>query len=174
MRYLFWQLNFLLLSGATNSGLMYHEAAALANNIDPRWNHTSSELSTLYAKAKAYEAGERVEFAGQKFTPLYTPRNDKLIELFQITDAEQTMLRTIISSAEARERDRQRDEGRRRGRGEIAKDIGVSLRAVGYYISAGRDKCAKSLRITCGEAVNFPIRFLGEAENDRFVSGSKF
>lgn len=30
MQHLFWRLNFLLLSGATHSGAMYHEAAALA------------------------------------------------------------------------------------------------------------------------------------------------
>ena len=35
MRHLFWRINFLLLSGATNSTQMYHEAAALATEISP-------------------------------------------------------------------------------------------------------------------------------------------
>ncbi len=167
MKHLFWQLNFLLLSGATSHNQMYHEAATLAKEIDPRWSYGSSELSTLYAKAKAYEAGEHVEFGGQKFTPLYTPKNDKLIELFEITDAEQKLLQTIISPAQARERHRARDESRRRAKGvvdrveylrgvegrraraqelksqgftkaEIARELGVSVRSVAYYIAAGQ------------------------------------
>lgn len=36
MQHLFWRLNFLLLSGATNSKQMYHEAAALARELDPQ------------------------------------------------------------------------------------------------------------------------------------------
>jgi len=35
MRHLFWRINFLLLSGATNPTQMYHEAAALATEISP-------------------------------------------------------------------------------------------------------------------------------------------
>ena len=168
MRHLFWQLNFLLLSGATNSSQMYHEASALAKQINPQWNYSSPELGTLWRKAKAFEAGETVEFGGQKYSPLYTPKNDTLINLFQITDAEQKSMHTIVSPAVARERDRKRDERRRRARGEverseyleaveqrrkralglrsqgftraqIAEDLGVSIRAVSYYISAGQD-----------------------------------
>jgi hypothetical protein len=57
---------------------MYHEAAALARELDPRWNYRSAELMTLYAKAKAHEAGEKVEFGGKQLSPLYTPKNDTL------------------------------------------------------------------------------------------------
>ncbi len=39
MRHLFWRLNFLLLSGATNSAQMYHEAAALSSELDTRWSY---------------------------------------------------------------------------------------------------------------------------------------
>ncbi len=76
---------------------MYHEAAALARELDSSWNYRSKELMTLYAKAKQYEAGEKVEFGGKQFAPLYTPRNDTLINLFQITEDEQRALRTLIS-----------------------------------------------------------------------------
>ncbi|MEK8631941.1 hypothetical protein P2R26_25450 [Escherichia coli] len=65
---------FLLLSGATNSAQMYHEAAALSSELDTRWSYRSKELMTLYSKAKSYEAGERVEFGGKSFAPLYTPK----------------------------------------------------------------------------------------------------
>lgn len=126
MQHLFWRLNFLLLSGATNASLMYHEASALARELDANWNHRSKELMTLYSKAKANEAGETVEFNGRKLPPLYTPRNDTLINLFQITDDEQRQLRTILSKDQAlerrRERDRKRDEERRRAAGAIERE----------------------------------------------------
>ena len=122
MQHLFWRLNFLLLSGATNSAQMYHEAAALANELDASWNYRSKELMTLYAKAKQYKAGEKVEFGGKLFSPLYTPKNDTLINLFQITDDEQRQLRTIISNEMAKERDRERHIARRRAAGAIDRE----------------------------------------------------
>ena len=79
MRHLHWQLNFLLLSGATNSRLMYYEAATLARAIDGAWGHNSKELMTLYSKAKQFEAGQKVSFGGKEYPALYTPRNDTLI-----------------------------------------------------------------------------------------------
>lgn len=119
MQHLFWRLNFLLLSGATHSGQMYHEAAALAGELDPAWSYRSKELMTLYAKAKAHEAGEKVEFGGKQLSPLYTPKNDTIISLFQITDEEQRKLRTLISSDMAKERDRERHTARRRAAGAV-------------------------------------------------------
>ena len=91
----------------------------LARELDPRWNYRSAELMTLYAKAKAHEAGEKVEFGGKQFAPLYTPKNDTLISLFHITDDEQRKLRTLISRDMAAERHRKRDEARRRAAGAV-------------------------------------------------------
>ena len=122
MQHLFWRLNFLLLSGATNSRLMYYEAKALTKELDPNWQENSKELMTLYSKAKAYEAGEKVSFGGREYAPLYTPRNDTLINLFQITDDEQAQLRTIISRDMAKERDRARKEAVRRAAGAVDRE----------------------------------------------------
>lgn len=181
MRHLFWRLNFLLLSGATNSALMYHEAAALAQELDTRWSYRSKELMTLYSKAKAHEAGEKVEFGGKQFAPLYTPKNDTLISLFEITSVEQQQLRTIISRDESMGRDRKRDEARRRAAGAvdraaylgaaiekkvkavqlraeglsvraIAEALGASVGAVSGYLKTDPVECSKSLRITNGVA----------------------
>ena len=127
MRHLHWQLNFLLLSGATNSRLMYQEAATLARAIDGAWGHNSKELMTLYSKAKQFEAGKKVSFGGKEYPALYTPRNDTLINLFEITDSEQAQLRTIISKDMAlnrrRDRDRKRDESVRRAAGAVPREI---------------------------------------------------
>ena len=72
---------------------------------------------TLFSKAKAYEAGEKVSFGGKDYSPLYTPKNDTLINLFRITADEQKQLKTIVSQAEAAERHRKREEDRRRAAG---------------------------------------------------------
>ncbi len=181
MQHLFWRLNFLLLSGATNSKQMYHEAAALARELDPQWNSRSKELMTLFSKAKAYEAGEKISFGGTDYTPLYTPRNDTLINLFGITTDEQRQLKTIVSQAEVAERHRKREEGRRRACGAVdretyleaanskqakaqslrreglsvratAKQMAVSVMAVSRYINAPAIQCTKSVCITNGEA----------------------
>jgi len=119
MQHLFWRLNFLLLSGATNSKQMYHEASALARELDPKWRSRSKELMTLFGRAKAYESGERVSFGGKDYVPLYTPKNDTLINLFQITTDEQRHLKTIIGPEMALERDRKRHEDRRRASGAV-------------------------------------------------------
>jgi len=113
MTHLFWQINFMLLSGVTNSFQMFHEARALARQIAPGWvGHRTQELSTLYLKAKQFEAGERVEFLGKKLPPLYTPRNQTLIDLFHITDDEQKVMRTLICKDIALSRRRERDRER--------------------------------------------------------------
>lgn len=108
MTTLHWHINFLLLSGATHSRQMWHESAELARQIDPSWGYRSQELRTLYKKGKAWNAGERIEFNGKEYPPLYTPRNNHLINLFKITDDEQAQLKTIISKSEKARRDKER------------------------------------------------------------------
>ena len=118
--YLFWATNFMLLSGATHPGQMFYEVTALAREVCPGMeSEVRSSLSTLYRKAQAHAAGERVEFNGKKFSPLYTPKNQTLIDYLSITPDEERQLGTIISEAEALERDRKRDEARRREAGAV-------------------------------------------------------
>jgi hypothetical protein len=157
MQHLFWRLNFLLLSGATNSKQMYHEASALARELDPQWNSRSKELMTLFSKAKAFEAGEKVSLGGKDYPPLYTPKNDTLINLFRITTDEQRQLKTIISSDMVLERDRVRHEIRRRAAGAVDRqtylnaantkqETARSLRAEGLSVRA----IAKQMGISVG------------------------
>ena len=98
---LFWELNFLLRAEPGKVSDAWREAEALASQIDPAggWYH-HSDLSTLYGKAKASLAGETVEYNGREYPPLYTPRNQTLLDLFSITPDEERHLRTIISQAE--------------------------------------------------------------------------
>lgn len=123
MLHLFWQFNFLLLSGATNSNQMYYEAAALAHNFDPTWKYDKGTLSSLYERAVRFERGEKTEFDGKQYPALYTPKNDTLINQFEITEVEQRQLRTIITPALARERDADRDRARRRAAGAMEREL---------------------------------------------------
>ena len=100
MQQLFWRINFLLLSGATRPDLMYNEAVTLAQELDPKWDYSSRELITLYMRAKQHEEGKKVSFMGKEYSPLYTPKNDYLIDLFSIEASEETKLATIISQTE--------------------------------------------------------------------------
>ena len=122
MMTLHWHLNFLLLSGATNSVQMWHEAAALGREIDPAWGYRASELSTLYRKARDMEVGVTVEWNGHQYPPLYTPTNDTLVNLFEITDDEQRQLKTIISQSIAAERHAERERARRQEAGAVSRE----------------------------------------------------
>ena len=119
-KYVHWCLNFLLLSGAVHSSQLFQEAQALVREVCPDFSkEIRSILSTLYRKAQAYEAGEKIEFAGREYPPLYTPRNSTLRELFDIQEAETPHLKTIISAAEAAERHSERERQRRQRSGAV-------------------------------------------------------
>jgi len=119
MVFLFWMLNFMLLSGVISPGELYAEAATLAAEIAPGWSYRSAELMTLFEKAKAHARGEKVELNGKQWPALYTPKNDRLIEILQITEDEQRQLKTIIGQDIAKERDRERHMVQRRAAGVI-------------------------------------------------------
>lgn len=136
MPMLFWTVNFLLQSGATNSNQMWHEADALCREFGFGQFNRKSELSTLYAKAKEHEAGKTVTYNGKTYGALYRVKNSTLIDLFQITDDEQRQLRTIISEDEAKARHRKREEKRRREAGAVTREQYLS--AVGADVEQKR------------------------------------
>lgn len=114
---LHWQLNFLCLSGAVNPSTFHFEAKELAKQLDPNWAFSISELGTLRKKAEAYASGQKIEFGGREWPALYTPKNQTLIDIFGITDAEQRQLRTIITKDLSRERNTERERAKRRAAG---------------------------------------------------------
>lgn len=122
MPLLFWSLNFLLLSGATCSSLMFQEASALCKEFGFGEFIRRDELGALYSKAKEFEAGRKVIHDGRAYPALYTPKNDTLIEVFEITSDEQRQLKTIIGKEEANDRHRTREELRRRKAGAVTRE----------------------------------------------------
>lgn len=145
MDYLFFCCNFMVLSGAVPANQLYLEANALSQEFAPGWGWHKSELSTLHQKAKAFAAGDRIEFNGRSYPPLYTPTNHTLINRFEITTNEQQKLRTIIDSDEKRRRDAQRKRQARKEAGAVDRDaylakaaekrsMAVELRAQGVSL----------------------------------------
>lgn len=121
--YVHWSMNFLLLSGATHSHAMFHEAQALVREVAPTLNKDMrSILSTLYRKAKAYEAGEKIEYHGRKYTPLYTPSGDTLAELFALTEDEQWQMRSMRTKDIRRAKKAVEKKARRHKIGETKHD----------------------------------------------------
>lgn len=113
---LFWQMNHLLLSQQVGLRNFWRESHALATELDPKWAQREGRntLGTLFTKAKAQLNGEKVEFHGKLWNPLYTPRNQTLIDAFRITPDEERQMKTIISQSVAMERARTRDQERKR------------------------------------------------------------
>ncbi|MCL8332475.1 MULTISPECIES: hypothetical protein [Pseudomonas] len=78
-------------------------------------------MGTLRNRALAYASGQTIEFGGRAWPALYTPKNQTLIDIFGITDAEQQQLRTIITPALATERDTVRQREKRRASGVLER-----------------------------------------------------
>jgi len=158
-KYLHWCLNFLALSGAVHSSELFQEAKALVREVCPDFNkEVRSVLSTLYHKAQSYEAGEKVEFGGKHYPPLYTPRNSTLLALFDVQEAEIPHLKTIITVGEAAERHRQRNRKAvdratyletaeaRRVEARLRRAKGESLRQIAQALGVSHEGVRKMLK----------------------------
>lgn len=103
---LFWMGNFLSHSGIITPDNFHQEMADLATGF-PGSDFTPMEdgsMSTLFSRLEAFQQEEKVAFNGQSYASLYTPTNEKLIDIFEITDEEQKNLSTIINGREKRVR----------------------------------------------------------------------
>nr|CRY94786.1 hypothetical protein [uncultured prokaryote] len=121
MMMLAYQMNFLALSRQVEPSTFFLEAKQVANAIDPTWGFHNTDLSAIIGKFKEALAGKTVFFAGREYSPLYTPTNETLIDLFQITDDEQRQLKTIISSTIKLERKLETQKTKRRQEGMMAR-----------------------------------------------------
>lgn len=121
MEFLFYTMNFLALSNQVTLSTFYREAAFLAAEIDPMWTFRSAELRTVYAKFQAAMRGEKIPLNGYEFTPLYTPKTETLVDLFQVTDEEMIHMKTLISEDVRRERNKEAATRHRRAVGAISR-----------------------------------------------------
>lgn len=137
------------------------EFIQLCKQAAPHWDYNKIRAKTnnIFQLFKRARAGETVTFNGREYPVLYTPKNQTLIDLFEITPEEEKQLSTIISSTEYKARHRRRDESRRRAKGGIDKveyteqrkaQSDVKAEQAKVYLKQGKTKTwiAKQLGIT--------------------------
>ncbi|GLO16708.1 hypothetical protein A3L25_013595 [Pseudomonas putida] len=117
MLFLFWSLNFMGMSFQVNSMNFWVEAKAVAERFFPNGDWEEAALGTVFEKVCQHCRGEKVEFKGESYKPLYTPRNSTLIRAFNITPEEQQHMITIIDPVERARRGKERKIWERRQRG---------------------------------------------------------
>lgn len=117
MNFLMYCMSFLALSGQVDPTNFYREAAIVAQEIDPIWTYRAAELRTIYEKMCQTRAGQRRDFNGRQYVPLYTPRSQTLIDLFEITTEEMQQLTSIVTPDERRRRDADSHMKQRRAQG---------------------------------------------------------
>lgn len=161
--FLFWMTAALASSGVIGAHNFWGEVQNLLRGfpISHDFNPMADgSLETLRHRIEAHGRGEKVDFKGSKVSPIYTPSNDYLINVLNITDAEQQQLQTIISGAEKQRRSDLKTPGRAERRVQrndiraaatqlaaagksnttIAAELGVSVSTVGRWFKAETSK----------------------------------
>lgn len=154
--FLFWMVATLASSGVIAAHNFWDEVQNLLRGfpVSPDFKPVSDgSLETLRRRVEAHGRGEKIDFKGSKVSPIYTPSNDYLINVLNITDEEQQQMLTVISGAEKQRRADVKVPGRaerRVARGEvravaaqlaaagksntaIAAELGVSISTVGRW-----------------------------------------
>lgn len=168
MNFLMYCMCFMALSDQVTTKDFYHEALVLARDIDPEWSYRDGELQTVYAKMKQFLKGERVVFNGRTYVPVYTPRSETLINLFEITNDEMAHLKTIVSDDVRRERNTAAQIRLRRAKGMLSREdylaqadarkkMAVELRKTGLSIRAIAEKMEVSAGAVSGYLKGFVL-----------------
>lgn len=132
-RNLFVFLGACFLSSALVTPRFRAEVRELANEFAPSWSpqELMSCISSIQQRLEASSRGETVEFQGQPVDPRYRFKNSTLVDWLGITSSEMPHMKAILSTDEARERDRARKETERRARGCLCRTA---------YLQASIDK----------------------------------
>lgn len=111
---LFWMGSFLSQSGIITPGNFAKEMTDLSSGF-PGADFSPMEdgsMSSLFSRLESHQRGEKVVFNGKSYTRMYTPTNDRLIDIFEITPEEQSKLGTIIDAREKAIRSDAKNPGR--------------------------------------------------------------
>lgn len=137
---LFWMVSFLAQAKIINPENFWTEVQALLTSfpVSSDFNPMrDGSLTTLFERIKSQAKGEKIIHEGQAYSPVYTPANDTLINMLQISPEEEGGLRTIISDTEKRKRSDAKVPGRaerRTDRIEV-REAAVELQAQGLTCS---------------------------------------
>jgi hypothetical protein len=129
---LFWMVNFLSQAGVIDPSNFWNEVKSLLASFPTGRDFNplaDGSLSTLLARIQAQSRGEKIILEGVAYDPIYTPKNDTLLNILQVTPEEERDLRTIISSSEKLRRADEKVPGRadRRVEREEMRLVAVSL-----------------------------------------------
>lgn len=100
---LFWMTNFLAQAGVVTPQNFWAEVKSLLMSFPTGRDFNplaDGSLATLQRRVEAFAKGEKVICDGVAYDAVYTPRNDTLLNLLQISGEEEQGMRTIISSQE--------------------------------------------------------------------------
>lgn len=117
MSFVFWICNFMSVTGRMNYAEFEDQAKKVGDKIFKNSSWSLIDLSTLENRLKEYNLKTVIKSGESSYIPLYTPKNETLIRIFNITDDEQKQLKTIISADETKRRDRERKATIRRKKG---------------------------------------------------------
>jgi len=124
--FLFWMMTFLSHAKVVTAANFWQELQALSQFVESEDFQPTRDgsMSTLYERLKAHRKG-----VGCVGSSVYTPTNQTIIELLEITPQEQQQLATLISPDEKRRRSDERNPGRfeRRARIEEIRPLALSL-----------------------------------------------
>lgn len=97
-----------------------HRMAAAVGGWSPR--QTDTALGTTLRRAEAAHRGETIEYRGQQVDPRYNYSARALVELLEITPAEQQHMRVLISPEERRRRRAGKQRQRREESGAMTRE----------------------------------------------------
>lgn len=153
----------------------YYEFAAICRQIAPHWDMSKirDKTGNLYPLMEKHARGETVEFQGKQYSPLYTPKSQFLIDLFEITDDEQRKLTTIHSESihAEKERERKREAGGHASMDEYNDQRQANKREIIRLISCGMRQ-ADIVKLV-GVSKGLVSRYSKELKNSRKASDTK-
>lgn len=103
---------------------IYQEILRLVKDTHPGVTHARAQekAQRLLRLMKRASEGDVVKYAGKEYTPLYTPKNETLIDLFELSSDEMKSMSTIISPSEKKKRNAQLKKELRREAGAISRE----------------------------------------------------
>ena len=160
----FWLCTFFALRYCKEMALRpldeWHEFRQLCLQAAPHWDTSKirGKTSNLYRLTREAAKGSKVEFNGKFYTPLYTPKNDYLIDLFGIEPDEEKQLSTIHSEGERKRRKAERNKKRYAGdrqmkmlekakQAQKLKEHGLSGRRIAHEMGVSEGMVRKYLKV---------------------------
>lgn len=125
--------------------LVWHEFYQLCRIAAPHWtdSYARAKVQNVFDLMKRTTGGETQEWNGKEVPLLYVPKNDTIIDLFGITNAEQAELSTIIDADEKRRRKAEANRQSRRCNGVVERSEYVDSAK-----SEANDRMQKVLMLT--------------------------